>query len=619
MGRISKADIDTQKKWEEHLTRSKSVRANWKKKFKVDLGIDYFEGKQNPGYPEDEWLTINKVYAHIKAALPTLYSNDPYFYITLKRSFSPDPQSIALYEERAKIRQAMLNYLKDEVGLKQEVRISIQDAMFGFGICKTYYHVESIKNPEAGKPILGEDGIYLIDDQGSILQEPEYIPKNERYVVERVHPNDFLFDEDAGPSPKTWKWVAQCIRMTMDEARKNPLFSKSAIANLDSKDHDQKDQETRNREERKKGGDIKGRAEQIGQGTLLQDDGQKIIYVWEIYEIQRKKWTVIAENGTVPLVNDEDVPLGIESHPFSVLRFTLRDDSPYPIPPISQGIDPQKEYNIARSRIMTHRKRFNRKYTAVGQWEETELSKLESGDDGTIIKSPVPGSAIVPIADAPLDQQGYLEINALNMDMIELFGGHHDESRGIASADSATQAAILDKRLEIKEGDELSQVVDFVKDIAKKLDQLVQAHIDKDEAVKVVGPQGEFWKVVRTNDYEEINGEFQYDVNIGSTIPKLPQVERSSWMSFLQLIASAPQLMLSKALLTEMAHMHHIENDNLIAEVYSIGQMIMRGQTQAKTPGSLPNVSQNNPVTVTGGQEGGVKSLNLPLAGNAEG
>jgi hypothetical protein len=90
-------------------------------------------------------------------------------------------------------------------------------------------------------------------------------------------------------------------------------------------------------------------------------------------------------------------------------------------------------------------------------------------------------------------------------------------------------------------------------------------------------------------------------------------------MSFLQLIASAPQLLLSKALLKEMATMHHIENDVLINEIYDIGQMILNGQMQAKTPGSLPNVSQQNPVSISGGQAGGVKSLNLPMAGNAEG
>jgi len=619
MPRVSKADIDAQKKWEDCIQRAKAVRSNWKKLFKVDLGIDYFDGRQNPGWPAEEWLTINKIYSHVKATLPSLYSTDPYFYVRLKRSFSPDPAQIAAYELMGKTRQAYLNYLKDEIGLKQEVRISIQDAMFSYGICKVHHTSKLVKNPDGGNPMMGDDGLPMIDEQTSeIIAEPEYIPTNERYVVERVHPDDFLWDEDAGPSPRTWKWVAQCIRMTMEEARENPLFNKAALRDLQGKESGEGDDEKRQRNERKKGGDIKGHSEQY-EADQKKDDSQKIITAWEIYEIQRKKWTVIAENGTKPLINDEDLPAGIENHPFVVLRFTLRNDSPYPIPPVSQGLDPQKEFNTARSRIMTHRKRFNRKYQAIGQWEEDELTKLETGEDGTIVKSMVPGSQIIPIADASLDQMGYLEINALNMDIVEMLGGHHDEARGIASADSATQAAILDKRLEIKEGDDLSQVIDFVKDIARKLDQLVQVHINEDEAVRITGPEGQFWQIVKAQDYETINGEFEYDVNVGSTIPRLPQVERASWMAFLQLIASAPQLLLSKSLLKEMATQHHIENEQLINEIYQIGQMMLAGGAQGGTPGSLPNVTEQNPAAITGGQAGGVKSLNLPGAGNLEG
>jgi hypothetical protein len=67
-----------------------------------------------------------------------------------------------------------------------------------------------------------------------------------------------------------------------------------------------------------------------------------------------------------------------------------------------------------------------------------------------------------------------------------------------------------------------------------------------------------------------------------------------------------------------MAKQHHIEDENLINEIFKIGQMMMGGQVQGGTPGSLPGVSETKPETVQGGQAGGVKSLNMPLAGNAQ-
>lgn len=616
-----KSSVEAQNTWEEKINRAKAVRSNWKKQFKVDLGREYFEGKQNPGFPETEWLTINKIYSHVKAQLPALYAADPYFYVKLKRSFSPNPMDIAMYEQRAKIRQAYLNYLKDEIKLKEEVRLCVQDAEFAYGVAKTHYRVKTVKNPEAGNPMIGEDGLPMIDeDTAELVVEPEEIPIDEKYVVERIHPDDFLWDEDAGPTQKTWKWCAQHICMSIDEARKNPLYNKAALKNLEAKadDGDGGDEDRKNRNERKKGGDIKSKSEKT-QGKP-EEKRPKNVHLWEIYNIQEATWTVIAEGGDIPLLEDEKLPPGTERMPFSIVRFTFRDDSPYPIPPVSMGLDVQREFNTARSRILTHRKRFNRKYQAVGQWEDAELSKIENGDDGVIAKNMNPGADIKPIQDAPLDQMGYVEINYLNNDLIELLGGSTDEARGIAGADSATQASILDKRLDMKEGDSISMVIDFVKDIAKKLDQLVQAHISQDEAVKITGPQGEFWQLVKSADYEKINGEFEYDVNVGATIPRMPQTERASWMAFLQLVATVPQLLLSKSLLKEMATQHHIENEALIEEVYKIGQMMMQQQAAAgkgpNTPGSIAGVTETKPGTITGGQAGGPQSLMLPMAGN---
>ena len=617
MARVKKSDADAQKNWEDRITRAKAVRKNWKDKFRVDLGYEFYEGAQNPGVPDDEWITINKIYSHVKSQLPALYSADPYFYVKLKRSFSPDPLMIAMYEQRAKVRQAYLNYLKDELKLKQEVRLCIQDAFFRYGVMKVHYSVEEKENPDFGAPMTGEDGLPMIDeDSAEIIMEPKTIPINERYVIERVHPEDFLWDEDAGPSDKSWKWQAQRIVMTMDEARENVLFSKAALKELAGKS-ETSDDDQKKRTERKKGSDIAGRAE--GLDSKKPEEKSKTVVLWEIYDWRENAWTVIAENGTTPLINNEPLPPGIEKSPFEILRFTMRDDSPYPIPPVSMGIDPQKEFNLSRSRILTHRKRFNRKYVAAGQWDETELSKLESGDDGTVVKSDIPGSTITPIQDAPLDQWNYHEVNLLNNDLIELLGGSSDENRGIAGADSATQASILDKRLDMKEGDAMSMVIDFVKGIARKLDQQVQAHITREEAVKISGPEGEFWQNVRSEDYEEINGEFEYDVNVGATIPRMPQTERASWMAFLQLVATVPQLLMSKTLLKEMATQHHIENEQLVEEVYKIGQMMVAQQQAGQptnTPGSAAGVTENKPATTMGGIQGGPQSLNMPMAGN---
>jgi hypothetical protein len=194
-------------------------------------------------------------------------------------------------------------------------------------------------------------------------------------------------------------------------------------------------------------------------------------------------------------------------------------------------------------------------------------------------------------------------------------GGSSDEARGIAGSDTATQAGILDKRLEMKEGDSMSMVIDFVTTIAKKLDKLVQTHIDRDEAVQVTGPQGEYWEMVRTDDYEAVNGEYEYTVNVGATLPRMPQMERASWQAFLALLANFPQLLLSKRLLKAIADQHHIEDESMIEELFQLGQQMMSGQIPSPgNTGSQAGVSEDRPVSAVGGQPGGIMSL---VQGNA--
>ena len=614
MPRVAKKDQELQKLWEQRINRAKKVRKAWKDLFKVELIREYLDGKQKDmAYDDKDWITINNIYSHMKAQLPALYSADPYFYVKLARSFHPDPQQIAVWDLRGRIRGSYLNYLKRELKLKQKVRVSIQDAMNSYGAAKVRYTADIKENPDFGKPVNGENDEPLYDESNQPIMEPETIPVNGRYKIDRIHPDDILFDEDAGPLEDSWKWIAERIRMTLDDAKRNRKYKAHALKLLEGRSTETKDDESRAREDRKKGGDIKGRSEgdPKKQGPVKEPE---MVVFWEIYDLKNKKWLTIAENGEIPVMDPEDIPPGVEKHPYAFLFFTHRDDSPYPHPPLSPLLEPAKEYNRARSDIQKHRKRFNRKYVASRQQfgdDTTELTKIENGDDGTIaLCNGDARGAIGPIQDAQLDPMRYNELSYLKAEMVELAGHNSAESMGLAQADSATQSALLDKRLEMKEGDAMSMVVDFVLDIARKLDMLVQTHIDREEAVKVTGPQGEFWELIQPEHYQDVEGEYEYTVNVGATTPRMPHIERASWIAFLTLLQGFPQLAMAKRLLTKMAEMHHIEDEAMIEELYNIAQKMMSGQMPIPgQSGSQPGVPEERPVSAQGGSSGGVQSL----------
>lgn len=585
MARQSKADLKRALVSQIHAGEKR--HEDWRKEMRVDLARAYYRGAQNPGLPPAEWITINKIYSHLQAQLPTLYSVDPHFYVRLRRSYSPDPTAVVLYEDMARTRSAYLNYLKEELGLKSTVRLAIQDAHFAYGVCKVHFLADEVENPRKGSAITDEDGKELMGDGGEALMEPDSLLVNERYAITRVHPDDFFWDQDAGPLPDTWSWVAERVKMTKSQARNDARIKRSVLRGLETEKRDEDS-----------------------------DDGTQVYEFYELYDLRAKTWCLVHEDSEELIMDPRPLPAGVECHPYAVLRFTLMDNTPYPIPPVSVAIDPQKEYGLARSRLMTHRKRFNRKYEMYGPaFDDPDMaaSQLENGEDGTVLIKNTPQRAVDPISDASLDQASYLEIQQLNSDMIELMGSS-DEARGLSGADSATQAALIDKRMDVREGDRQSMVIDFVRDIARKLDQIVQANITRDEAVRIVGPNGDAaWNLIRASDYSEIAGEYTYEVNVGATTPRLPQVERAQWLAFLQLLGSAPQLMTSKRLLKRMAEMHHIEDDSLVDELVQIGKQMMSQQAAPAGVGSTAGVTEEGGLKAILGQALGA------LGGNANG
>lgn len=590
-----------QSEWEARINRALEVKTAWEERFRVKLSRDYFEGRQNPGWPPEEWITVNKIWTHLQTQLPMLYQIDPYFYIKLRRSFDPNPFQMVRFDQSAKIREAHLNWLKTARNLKPKARLGIQDAHFAFGVMKVFHISDETENERAGEPILGDNEEPLIGDDGEPLIEPDIIASNGQFRWYRVHPDDFLFDADAGTLDDDWHWLAERIVMTPDQAKADRRLDNRAVETADKMSMEAAEHPERER---------KGLARLFSSMEKPKEGDRQVIVGWEIYDLERRNMLFLLQGAERLAMPAGALPPGIETHPYSILRFALRDKSPYPIPPVSQALDPQREFNQSRSGILRHRKRFNRKYEVLENMKDEELDKLEVGDDGSYIKVPQLGS-VNPIKDAPLDAQNYTELLALNRDLVEIFGTP-DEARGIASADSATQAALIDRRLEVREGDRLSLVLEWVTDSGKKMDQLAQVHLTTEQAVQVSGPQGDRWELVRPQDFTEIAGEFEYTVNIGASQPRIPQIERQQFLAFLNILVSAPWLALSPALLRQVAEWHHIDDERIITELMKIAQKLTGGgQTDGtqQGSGSQAGVGEQRPISAilgaaTGGQPG---------------
>ena len=67
----------------------------------------------------------------------------------------------------------MINYLKIDLELKSKARLSIQSAHFAYGVIKTHFKADLKDHPQAGKPVLDEQGEEIKDEQGVVQVYPE--------------------------------------------------------------------------------------------------------------------------------------------------------------------------------------------------------------------------------------------------------------------------------------------------------------------------------------------------------------------------------------------------------------------------------------------------------------
>jgi len=218
---------------------------------------------------------------------------------------------------------------------------------------------------------------------------------------------------------------------------------------------------------------------------------------------------------------------------------------------------------------------------------------------------------VYPIKDAPLDQQVHVELAYLRKDFDELAIGANQRG-ATAGIESATEAGILEVRAKVREGDWLGLVIDFLKDTGRKLDMQVQANITADEAFKVSGPEGEYWELVRVTDYDQIQGEYEYSINVGAMTPQVPEIERAQWLAFLGVLGANPWLALSEELIKKTARDHHVDNEVLIQQLMDIAKKLMSGQLAppgAGGQGSQPNVANFNPVAASGGAAMGIANM----------
>lgn len=442
---------DRVKMWLSRTEAANRVYTAWEQKYKCQQCEDFYNGQQWPDDIEKtaEKYTVNLVFSTVESFLPSLFFTRPQIEVDPRAGRTDDPGSMAA--ERAKLQKDTINTMLGDRSLrfKDEAEMALKEAFWRFGVLEVGYTADWIDNPNAGKPILKEEGEEgqdpagpqtMLDENGRPVMESPYILESEGLYIKRIPAQTWRVSARNKNSLYACDWCGYYEYHYPEDLRRNKKYKntsdlnpttyvKREYAETDLSD----DEETR---EKKRG----------------------MVKVWKIWDIRAQKRYVFPDGGDKFFLDGEP----FDHLPFSDARFHKQGSGWYPIPPIYNWLSPQVELNESREMMRIHRRRFVRRYRVDPNLDDKEAAKLESSVDGTYIRAKE--GQVEPIEDAQLGASVQFAIPASKDDLREV-SGLGGEQRGIAEADTATQAGIIEARGQVRENYYRVIVADWLADI----------------------------------------------------------------------------------------------------------------------------------------------------------
>lgn len=492
---------------------------------------DLYKGKHfPPGTPDEDRIAINIAFSTLNVIYPSISVNYPKITVAARKAEDQAAATIA---------EAVINYYWKVYDFQDPFRRAAKDMLtFGHGWIKVGY-----KYAESEREMTADEAA---DEYEAASQEldrfaednPEYandLPSDEdlkanmigtvavvledRPFVERVSPFDVFVDPEA-TSLEDASWIAQRIIRPLEEAQEDKRYKPSVRKNLQADTSILYDSLTARQRK------------QIG------SDSDRVT-IWEFYDLRRHTICVFAESADDYLIESTELPYAF-GHPFVMLRNYEVPDEFYPIGDLEMIEGPQLELDKTRSQMMNHRRKFARKWLfRESAFTDQGRQALLDDRDGVM----VPVEEDVPLADTviPLpittmsaDLYGYSQTIEADIDTIS---GVNEYARG-ASPEirrTATEAAMIQDAANARSADKLALIEVSVGKVARKVIQLLQQYMTSEQVVRVAGNTDQFMWF--SFDYEDIAGEFDFEVEGGSTQPNNEAFRQQQAMSLMNAVA----------------------------------------------------------------------------------
>lgn len=546
----SKLSGEETSKWLDDI----SMSLVWRKPYEDvwDRVLDYFKGKYFKVLTDEEQICVNMVYPHVKVVIPSIYSRNPDVVVIPRRR---DSVSDDIVRKRAQNMQSLLRYLLKSLDIKSEIKLCILDGILtGHAWVKTGYDTEFEKIAQEDYSeksvitnLLEKMGISEEDEEESEFQSNEKIVSERPWAL-RTSPYDMIVPA-LSRRPEELPWISERIILPYEQVMDNPDYDTDGL------------KPTSNANE------LLSSLRGAKYNKIPLADKMQYVVLYETWcGKSGQVYTFADGHRRKPLeVKDSEYTfLDSRYHPYRMLRFNETPDEFYPMSDIEPAEPQLLELNETRSQMVTHRRRYNRRYiTKPGAFDTNAKADLKAGADGAVIEvtstyqdEPIE-SIMQPVTDANLPPEVYAVETRTKDDIYTILGTSDYASRASGGARTATEASIISSQTQNRVQERIDLIETFVNGIIRNLAQICQKYLDAEQIAPILGDDAVYW--VQLNSRREIQGEYIYNIVYGSSTPINKDVDRAQFLQFYTLTKDDPMYDQEKLRL-ELARKFDLEN-----------------------------------------------------------
>ena len=458
--------------------------------------------------------TVNMILPHLTLLINSVVARDPKLVVT---PVGGDTDEI---ERHAVVAQAVLEYFWKRSFATEVLRDVTQDmVVLGNGFAKVgWSYSETTRDftaededvlVAAAAEVLGEMGVEVDDDIMNEIVESvsltDSLVETDEPYVEYVSPYDIFVPANARRINQS-RWIAQRVRLPLEEIKANPLFKKAAVEDLNA-DTGFADPDTLQRYEER----------EEGMPAIFEH-----VTLYEFYDMRERTLCVFALDGTEALF-EGPIPYAHRYPPFVHMRnFNDGGSSFWSFGDVENVAGLQLMTNEIMVAELSDLKRVGNKYFINRQVLTNDVSKaLAANVPDQVIPVDLPanlniGDVLQPVPRLATPSDNFVMEQRLQEYMQRVLGVTDLQLGSMTSANRvpATAAAAVEGASTVRALDKTVNVESACREVGNRILGLCQQFLDTGKAIRIAGPDAPMWLEVTA---EDISGEFSIDTEGGST------------------------------------------------------------------------------------------------------